>query len=90
MLLSTPGLYFKILPGLLFKVIEITRVNKQRDGCKIFFFFSESTFTLQKKIEGEGETCSETPVGADWWPTCSEVWGLGPVNQVLPPERAKE
>lgn len=57
--------------------------------AKYYFFFLQAHSLFKKNIE-EGETCSERPVGADWWPMCSEVWGLGPVNQVLPPERAKE
>lgn len=94
LLLSTQDLYCKISPVLLLKVIEITRVNKQKWMQKrlvlFWFFFFWKHIHSSNKIEGEGETCSETTVGAGWWLTCTEVWGLGPVNQVLPPERAKE
>lgn len=55
LLLSTQDLYCKISPVLLLKVIEITRVNKQKWMQKrlvlFWFFFSESTFTLQTKLK---------------------------------------
>lgn len=54
-------LYFKIL--LVLRSLKLhLRIN--REGCKILYFL-ENTFTFQKQIEGEGETCPVTPVGAN-------------------------